>query len=129
MLWGHAGFFALFASGRLGWLLLGWILAPAETVFVLPGWILALAGTAFAPRGYILRPSCRSGPNLKPQEPVLTKSFENLPKMKRLGSSTGSLFGHILTPLPRLLTFVFLVAPVANACMFFGSQFPSLIFV
>ena len=29
---------------------------------------------------------------------------------------------------PGLLTFCFLVAPVANACMFFGSQFPSLIF-
>ena len=27
---------------------------------------------------------------------------------------------------PSLLTFCFLVAPVANACMFFGSQFPSL---
>ena len=27
---------------------------------------------------------------------------------------------------PGLLTFCFLVAPVANACMFFGSQFPSL---
>ena len=29
---------------------------------------------------------------------------------------------------PGLLTFCFLVAPVTNACMFFGSQFPSLIF-
>ena len=28
---------------------------------------------------------------------------------------------------PGLLTFCFLVAPGANACMFFGSEFPSLI--
>ena len=28
---------------------------------------------------------------------------------------------------PGLLTFCFLVAPVANTCLFFGSQFPSLI--
>ena len=30
---------------------------------------------------------------------------------------------------PGLLTFCFLVAPVANTCLFFGSQFPSLILV
>ena len=29
---------------------------------------------------------------------------------------------------PGLLTFCFLVAPVTNACMFFGSQLTSLIF-
>ena len=29
MLWGDAGFFALVASGRLGWLLPGWILVLA----------------------------------------------------------------------------------------------------
>ena len=29
---------------------------------------------------------------------------------------------------PTLLTFCFLKAPVAAACMFFGSQFPGLIF-
>ena len=32
-LWGYAGFFALFASGCLDWWLLGWILAPAGSVF------------------------------------------------------------------------------------------------
>ena len=37
VLWGDAGFFALFASGRLSWLLLGWILISAGTVFVPPG--------------------------------------------------------------------------------------------
>ena len=37
VLWGLAVFFALFASGCLGWLLLGWILVPAGTVFVSPG--------------------------------------------------------------------------------------------
>ena len=35
--WGDARFFALFASGCLGWLLLGWFLAPAGTVLVPPG--------------------------------------------------------------------------------------------
>ena len=47
VLWGDAGFFALFASGRLSWLLLGWILAPAGTVFVPPGWILCPPGLHF----------------------------------------------------------------------------------
>ncbi len=47
VLWGDAGFFALFASGRLSWLLLGWILAPAGTVFVSPGWILCPPGLHF----------------------------------------------------------------------------------
>jgi hypothetical protein len=37
VLWGYAGFFALFAPGCLGWLLLGWVLAPAVAVFVPPG--------------------------------------------------------------------------------------------
>ena len=40
VLWGDARFFVLFASGCLGWLLLGWILAPAGTFFAPPGWIL-----------------------------------------------------------------------------------------
>ena len=44
--WGDAGFFALFASGRLSWLLLGWILAPAGS-FVPPGWILCPLGLYF----------------------------------------------------------------------------------
>ncbi len=47
VLWGDAGFFALFASGRLSWLLLGWILAPARTVFVPPGWIMCPPGLHF----------------------------------------------------------------------------------
>ena len=47
VLWGDAGFFALFASGRLSWLLLGWILAPAGTVFVPPGRILWPPGLHF----------------------------------------------------------------------------------
>ena len=37
VLWGDARFFALFVSGRLGWLLLGWCLAPAGNVFVPDG--------------------------------------------------------------------------------------------
>ena len=44
VLWGHAGFFALFASGRLSCSLLGLIFAFAVIVFVPPGWILAPAG-------------------------------------------------------------------------------------
>ena len=51
VLWGDAGFFALFASGRLSCLLLGWTLAPAGTVFVFPGWILARAGIVFGGPG------------------------------------------------------------------------------
>ena len=51
VLWGDAGFFALFASGCLGWLLLGWTLAPAGTVFVPPGWALARAGIVFVSPG------------------------------------------------------------------------------
>ena len=47
VLWGDARFFALFASGRLSWLLLGWILAPAGAVFVPPGWILCPPGLHF----------------------------------------------------------------------------------
>ena len=47
VLWGYAGFSALFASGCLGWLLLGWILAPAGSVFGTPGWIWAAAGLHF----------------------------------------------------------------------------------
>ena len=47
VLWGDAGFFALFASGCLSWLLLGWIWAPAWTVFAPPGWILCPPGRHF----------------------------------------------------------------------------------
>ena len=93
VLWGDAGFFALFASGCLGWLLLGWILAPAGSVFVSPGWILAARGLHF--EAFV---SLRG----EPEAPAARQSekFEKVRKLKRLGSSTGSLFGHILTPLP-----------------------------
>ena len=47
VLWGDAGFFAPFASGRLSCLLLGWILAPAGAVYVPPGWILYPPGLHF----------------------------------------------------------------------------------
>ena len=47
VLWGDAVFLVLFASGRLSCLLLGWILAPAGTVFVFPGWILFSPGLHF----------------------------------------------------------------------------------
>ena len=73
VLWGDTGFFALFASGRLSWLLLGWILAPAGAVFDPPGCILC-------PRGYILSPRCRSGVSLRPQEPVIAKSLKKYEK-------------------------------------------------
>ena len=93
MLWGDAGFFALFASGRLSWLLLGWILAPAGTVFVPPGWILCPPGLHF-----------ESFVSLwgEPEAPgaVHYETFKKILKMKRLGNSIGSLLGHILRPLP-----------------------------
>ena len=82
VLWGDAGFFALFASGCLGWLLLGWILAPAGTVFVSPG----LHFESFVKPG---------GPEARHSE-----KFEKVKKMKRLGTSIGSLLEHILRPLP-----------------------------
>ena len=93
VLWGDARFFALFACGRLSWLLLGWILAPAGAVFVPPWWIL-----------------CPPGPHLESfvslwGEPGVPgarhcEKFEKLRKMKRLLTSIGKLLGHILRPLP-----------------------------
>ena len=47
VLWGDAKFFALFVSGCLVWSLLGWILAPARSVFVPAGCILAPPGLHF----------------------------------------------------------------------------------
>ena len=86
VLWGDAGFFALFASGCLGWLLLGWILGPAGTVLVPPGLLfevfLSLWGEPGAPGA------------------THNEKLEKIRKMKRLGSSIGSLLGHILRPLP-----------------------------
>ena len=91
VLWGDAGFFALFASGRLSWLLLGWILAPAGAVLVAPGWILWSPGLHFesfvSPWGEPEAPGARH-----------CEKFEKVRKMKRLGSSIGSLWGHVLRP-------------------------------
>ena len=86
VLWGDAGFFALFASGCLGWLLLGWILGPAGTVLAPPGLhfevFLSLWGETEAPAA------------------THNEKLEKIRKNKRLGSSIGSLLGHILRPLP-----------------------------
>ena len=46
-IWGDAKFFALFVSGCLGWLLLGWFWGPGKSVFVSSGWILAAPGLHF----------------------------------------------------------------------------------
>ena len=51
MLWGGAGFFAIFASGCLGWLLIGRISVFTGTVLVPSGWILGPAGTVFGSPG------------------------------------------------------------------------------
>ena len=91
--WGDARFFALFASGCLGWLLLGRILTPAESVHVPPGWILCPPGIHFESFvslwGEPVAPGARH-----------CEKFEKIRKMKRLGSSIGSFLGHILRPLP-----------------------------
>ena len=87
-LWGDAGFFALFASGRLSWLLLGWILAPAGTVFVPPGWILCTPGLHF--ESFV---SLWGEPEAPGAHPL--QFFEKVRKVKRLGSSIGSLLAHI----------------------------------
>ena len=93
VLWGDAGFFALFASGCLSWLLLGWILASAGADFVPPGWILCPPGLHF-----------ESFVSLwgEPEAPgaLRNEKFKKIRKMKRLGNSIGSLLGHILGPLP-----------------------------
>ena len=73
VLWADARFCVLFASGRLSWLLLGWILVPAWVVFVPRGGFCV-------PWAYILSPSCRSGVSLRPQERVIAKSSEKYPK-------------------------------------------------
>ena len=93
VLWGDARFFALFASGCLVWLLLGWILAPAGSVFVPPGWILAAPGLHF--ESFVSLGG-------EPEAPAAHQSemFEKMQKIKRLVSSTGRFFGHTLTPLP-----------------------------
>ena len=103
VLWGDAGFFALFASGCLGWLLLGWILGPAGTVLVSPGLhfevFVSLWGEPWAPGAR----HC--------------EKLEKVRKMKRLGSSIGSLLGHILRPLPPK------IEPMSVLLCFFVSLF------
>ena len=91
--WGDAGFFALFASGRLSWLLLCWIWAPAGAVFVPPGWILCPLGLHF--ESFVSFGGEPEAPGACQSEKI-----EKERKSKRLGSLIGSLFGHILTPLP-----------------------------
>ena len=100
VLWGDARFFVLFASGCLGWLLLGWILPPAGTVFDPPAWILAPAGIVFVPpelhfESFVSLWGEPAAPGARHCD-----FFEKPRKMKRLGSSIGSLLGHILRPLP-----------------------------
>tara|TARA_B110000902_G_C14033756_1_gene485131 strand:- start:153 stop:644 length:492 start_codon:yes stop_codon:yes gene_type:complete len=91
--WGDAGFFALFASGRLSWLLLCWIWAPAGAVFVPPGWILCPLGLHF--ESFVSLWCEPEAPGARHRE-----KFEKISKMKRLGSLIGSFLGHILSPLP-----------------------------
>ena len=93
VLWGDARFFALFASGRLSWLLLGWILAPARTVFAPPGWILCPPGRHF--ESFVSLWGEPEVPGARHCE-----KFEKVEKVKRLGSLIGSLLGHTLRPLP-----------------------------
>jgi hypothetical protein len=86
--WGDAGFFALFASGRLSWLLLCWIWAPAGAVFVPPGWILCPLGLHFESFESLW---CEpEAPGARHRE-----KFEKVLKMKRLGSLIDSFLGHI----------------------------------
>ena len=59
---GDAGFFTLFASGRLGGLL--------------PGWTLAPAGIVLAPRESMLSPLCHSGMHLGHLEPLVARSLK-----------------------------------------------------
>ena len=92
-LWGDARFFALIASGCLSWLLLGWILAPAGAVFVSPRWILWPPGLHF--ESFVSLWGEPEAPGAEHYE-----TFKNVRKTNRLGSSIGSLLGHILRPLP-----------------------------
>ena len=90
VLWGDAGFFVLFASGWLGWLLIGWIVVPAGTVFVLPEWILSLAGSVFVSPGlhFEFFVSLWGEPGALGARQ--SGKFETNGKRKRLGSSIGS---------------------------------------
>ena len=97
VLWGDAGFFALFASGRLSWLLLGWILAFAGADFVPPGWILCPPGLHF--ESLVSLWGEPEAPGARLSEKLEFFLVFNI----RLGSSIGSLLGHILRPLPPKL--------------------------
>ena len=88
VLWGDAGFVALFASGRLSWLLLCWILAPAGAVFVPPMWILCPLGLHF--ESFVSLWGEPEAPGARHR-----KKNEKVRKMKGLGSSIGSLLAHI----------------------------------
>ena len=76
------------------------LLALAGNVLVPTGWILVPAGTIFATPGLHFE----SFVSLwgEPEAPGARhcEKFEKVRKMKRLGSSIGSLLGHILRPLP-----------------------------
>ena len=93
VLWGDAGFFALFASGRLSWLLLGWILASAEAVFVPPGWILCPPGLHF--ESFVSLWGEPEAPGALHCETIL-----KITKHEATWELNGSLFGHMLRPLP-----------------------------
>ena len=74
-------------------MLLGWILAPSGTAFVCPGWILCPPGLHF--ESFVSLWGEPWAPGARHCE-----KLEKVRKMKRLGSSIGSLLGHILRPLP-----------------------------
>ena len=123
VLWGNARFFAFFACGCLGWLLLGWIFGPGGSVFVPPGWILVAPGLHF--ESFVSVGGEPWAPGARQSE-----KFETIQKLKRLGNSTGTLFGHILTLLPPkvepatvlLLSFVSFFSRAFLAA--FRSRFP-----
>ena len=92
MRWGDAWFFVLFASGCLGCLLLGWILATTGTVFVSLGWILAHAVIAFVPSGLHLESlvSLWGQPEAPGARHFSSEEFEKVRQIKRLVDSMGA---------------------------------------
>ena len=69
------------------------ILAPARAVYVPPGWILCPLGLHF--ESFVPLWCEPEAPGARHR-----KKFEKIRKMRRLGSSIGSLLGHLLSPLP-----------------------------